>query len=285
MSKIGLVVEGGGMKCAYSAGVIDGLLENNITFDYCIGVSAGSANVASFMAGQHGRNRRFYTDHIKEPLYFGMKSFFKTGNLFNLDYIYGNLTNSDGADPLDYDKIISNPAEYEIVATNAITGKPEYFNKEQLIRDNYVHIKASSAIPAVCKPVFIDGVPYYDGGISDSIPVKRAFDMGCDKVVCILSKSRTFIKTHEKNKLLYSVMCRRYPNTVKDLNGRHIMYRKCQDKMFAAEKAGKAMIFSLESDLKISTYKMDPVVNQKLYDLGHSDFYSRKDELLSFIEK
>ena len=143
---------------------------------------------------------------------------------------------------------------------------------------------ASSAIPAVCKPIFIDGTPYYDGGISDAIPIKRAFDMGCRKVVCILSKSRGFVKTPEKNRLLYSLMCRKYPNIIRALNNRHKMYRHCQDFMFAAEKAGRAFIFSLESDLNISTYKMDPEVNRKLYDLGVSDFEKRKDELAAFLK-
>ncbi len=285
MSKIGLVVEGGGMKCAYSAGVLDAFMDNNITFDYCIGVSAGSANAASFMAGQRGRNIRFYTTHIKEPMYFGVKSLLKTGNLFNLQYIYGTLSNEDGSDMLDFDKIMENPAEYELVATNARTGKPEYFSKEQMIKNNYIHIMASSAIPAVSKPVMIHGKPYFDGGISDAIPVQRAFDMGCDKVVCILSKSRYFIKTPEKNKLLYSALCRKYPKTIADLNNRHRMYKKCQDKMFKAEKEGKAFLFSLESDLKISTYKMDADINQQLYELGLSDYEKMKDQLKEFLRK
>ena len=117
---------------------------------------------------------------------------------------------------------------------------------------------ASSAIPAICKPVMIKGIPYYDGGISDAIPVKRAMDMGCDKVVCLLSKSRNYVKNPEKMKLLYSVMCRKYPNAVEDMNRRHLMYRKCQKRMFKLEDEGKAFLFSLETDEKMSTYTMDP---------------------------
>ena len=87
MSKIGLVLEGGGMKCAYTAGILDAMMDNGVTFDYCIGVSAGSANGVSFVAGQRGRNIRFYTEHINEKGYFGLSSFLKTGNLFGLPYI------------------------------------------------------------------------------------------------------------------------------------------------------------------------------------------------------
>lgn len=101
--KIGLVAEGGGMKCAYGAGILDRFLDDNIHFSYVIGVSAGSANTASYLAGQKGRNRRFYTDHINDPDYFGAKSFLRTGNLFNLRYIYADITNSTGKDPLNYE--------------------------------------------------------------------------------------------------------------------------------------------------------------------------------------
>ena len=110
--KIGLVVEGGGMKCAYNAGILDAFLDHKITFDYCIGVSGGSGNVASYIAGQRGRNLRFFTDHIHYPKYFGLKSLLRTGNLFGLEYIYAELTNSTGKDPLDFAAIMKNPTEY-----------------------------------------------------------------------------------------------------------------------------------------------------------------------------
>lgn len=283
MHKTGLILEGGGMKCAYQAGVLDRFLENGIRFDYVIGVSAGAANGASFMAGQIGRNRRFYTDHVTEPDYFGMKSFIKKGDMFNLSYIYADLSNEDGADYLDYDAVRNNPAEYEVVATNALTGEPAYFGKDKMIRNNYVHIMASSAIPVVCRPVFIDGVPYYDGGISDAIPVKRALDQGCDRIVCVLSKSRYYVKKPEKFRPVYRLMCHKYPEAVKDMDRRHLMYQKCQKRMFKLEEAGRAFVFSLETDLQPGTYKMDPVVNQKLYELGLADFDAKKESLSDFM--
>ena len=283
MSKIGLVVEGGGMKCAYSAGVLDKFLDYNVTFDYAIGVSAGSANLASLMAGQRERNLHFYVDHVKDPLYFGARAFLKTGNLFNLKYIYGDLSNEGGAEALDFDKMLANPCEYELVATNAITGKPTYFSKHQMIKNNLIHIMASSAIPAISRPVFIDGTPYFDGGISNAIPADRALEQGCDKLVFVLSKSRTYTKKPEGMKLLYSLLCRKYPAVIRDLENRHIMYKKCQDRMYELERQGKAFIFSLETDLKVSTYAMDPVLNRKLYDNGLADFDAKKDALFAFM--
>ncbi len=201
MSKIGLVLEGGGMKCAYTAGILDAMMDNGVTFDYCIGVSAGSANGVSFVAGQRGRNIRFYTEHINEKGYFGLSSFLKTGNLFGLQYIYGTLTNSGGADPLDFDAFMKSPMEYWLVATDAQTGKPTYFSKKDMHKDDYRHVMASCAIPAVCRPVEINGRFYYDGGVSDSIPVQKAMDDGCDKLVVILTKPHNFVKEPEKDRL------------------------------------------------------------------------------------
>ena len=178
MSKIGLIVEGGGMKCAYSAGILDAFIDEDITFDYAIGVSAGSANVASFLAGQRGRNLRYYTDWIQDPGYFGIKSFIKTGNLFGLQHIYGDMTNSTGVDPIDFPALSANPTEYWIVATDAATGTPVYFPKSKMKQDDYRCIMASCALPAACKPIEIDGKRYYDGGVTDAIPVQRAMDDG-----------------------------------------------------------------------------------------------------------
>lgn len=283
MNKIGLVVEGGGMKCAYSAGILDAFLKDNINFDYCIGVSAGSANVASYLARQYGRNLRFYTTHISEPGYFGLKSYLKTRNLFGLDYIYGTLSNSDGADALDFDTLIHNPAEFELVTTDAVSGKPHYFHKEDMKKDDYRIIKASSALPAVCAPVEIDGHLYFDGGVSDSIPVKRAFEDGCDKVVVLLSKPRDYVKQPEGMRRFYSYKCRKFPKIVKCLDNRHNTYTKSQHLAYKLEKEGKAFIFAPSKHLAMGTYAMDAQANQNLYDLGISDYNLSKKSLKTFM--
>ena len=157
MEKSGLIVEGGGMKCAYSAGILDAFLDDNVTFDYCMGVSAGAANTASYLAGQRGRNLRFYIEHVKDPRYISIKNLIKTGSLFGLQYIYGTLTNSTGNDPLDYDALAANPSEFHFPATNAATGKAEYFSKEDLGRDDYRGIMATCALPGFCKPISFHG--------------------------------------------------------------------------------------------------------------------------------
>ena len=282
--KIGLVVEGGGMKCAYNAGILDVFLDHQITFDYCIGVSGGAGNVASFVAGQRGRNIRFFTEHIHSPQYFGVKSLLKTGNLFGLQYIYGDLTNTTGKDPLDFPAIMKNPAEYEVAATNAVTGEAEYFGKEDMKQDDYRPIMASSAIPAACRPVVINGVPYYDGGISDAIPVRRALEKGCDRIVVILSKQRDYVRKPQGMRFLYSTLCRKYPKIIEDIDRRHITYRENLQEVFDLEKEGKAFVFAPSEHVKVGTYSMDEKTERILYDLGMKDFAERQEELKDFLK-
>ena len=282
--KIGLVVEGGGMKCAYNAGILDVFLDHQITFDYCIGVSGGAGNVASFVAGQRGRNIRFFTENIHSPQYFGVKSLLKTGNLFGLQYIYGDLTNSTGKDPLDFPAIMRNPAEYEVAATNVVTGEAEYFGKEDMKQDDYRPIMASSAIPAACLPVEINGVPYYDGGISDAIPVRRALEKGCDRIVVILSKQRDYVRKPQGMRFLYSTLCRKYPKIIEDIDRRHITYRENLQEVFDLEKEGKAFVFAPSEHVKVGTYSMDEKTERILYDLGMKDFAERQEELKDFLK-
>lgn len=283
MSRIGLVVEGGGMKCAYGAAVLDRFLDDHISFYYVSGVSAGSANAASFLGGQRGRNLRYYTEHLKEKGYFGFGSFLKTGDLFGLDYIYSTSTNSDGNDPLNWKGVEANPSRYEVVATNALTGEPHYFDKSEMHQDDYQIIKASCALPAACRPRFVNGTPYYDGGVSDSIPADRALSQGCDKVVLILSKPRDFQKKPEGMRWFYTIRCRKYPKIVELLNNRHIAYMKIFRHVFDLEKEGKAFIFCPSEHLPMDTYAMDAEANQNLYNLGLKDYETLRKDFLKFM--
>ena len=282
--KIGLVVEGGGMKCAYNAAILDAFLDHNITFAYCIGASGGSGNLASYLAGQRGRNLRFFTEHIHNPDYFGLRSFLKTGDLFGLQYIYGTLTNSMGKDPLDFPTLKNNPAEYEVVVTNALTGKAEYFGKETMAQDDYRLIMASSAIPAACRPVELNEIPYFDGGLSDAIPVSRALEKGCDRLVVILSKMRDYVRKPQGMRFLYTIRCRKYPQIISLIDHRHIAYNQNLQEVFALEREGKAFVFAPSRPIHVGTYSMNEQSERDLYALGMEDFNQQKDALAAFMK-
>ena len=281
--KIGLVVEGGGMKCAYNAAILDAFLDHNITFAYCIGASGGSGNLASYLAGQRGRNLRFFTEHIHNPGYFGLRSFLKTGDLFGLQYIYGTLTNSMGKDPLDFPSLKNNPAEYEVVVTNAFTGKAEYFGKETMVQDDYRLIMASSAIPAACRPVELNEIPYFDGGLSDAIPVSRALEKGCDRLVVILSKMRDYVRKPQGMRFLYTMRCHQYPQIISLIDHRHIAYNQNLQEVFALEREGKAFVFAPSHPIHVGTYSMNEQLERDLYALGMEDFNQQQDALAAFM--
>ncbi|MDO4478107.1 MAG: patatin family protein [Lachnospiraceae bacterium] len=285
MEKLGLVIEGGGMKCAYSAGILDAFLDDNITFDYVIGVSAGAANAASFLAKQRGRNKRFYTEFINDPDYMGVRHFLKTGEFFGLSYIYQTLSNTGGRAELDFKTLKENPAEFVVPATDAVTGKPHYFQKADMAQDDYRVIMASSALPALSRPVSLNGHLYYDGGVTDAIPVDKALADGCDRLVVLRTKPRDFVKMPEGMKPVYSLMCRRYPETVKALNNRHLMYRRCQARQDELEKEGRAFVFAPSNPPKMGTYTRDKTVEEQLYNLGVLDYKTEKTHLFEWLFK
>lgn len=175
--KTGIIDVGGGFRGIYAVGVLDYCMDQNIKFDLGIGVSAGSANLSSYVAGQRGRNYKFYTEYSFRKQYMSLKNFIFKKSYVDMDYVYGTLCNTDGEYPLDYSTLRDNTMQLFIVATNAKTGEAEYFDKNDIKQDNYNVMKASSAIPFFCKPYTVDEIPYYDGALSDPVPIKRHLNL------------------------------------------------------------------------------------------------------------
>ncbi len=194
-TKVGVVDVGGGYRGIYAAGVLDYCLDNKIFFDLGIGVSAGSANLASYIAGQARRNYQFYTEYGMRKEYAGLRNFLFKKSFVDLDYIYSTLSNSDGENPMDYAAFCRNPMEFLVVAAEAETGKAKYFDKHDIAKDDYNVLKASSAIPFVCHPYAVKDSLYFDGALGDPIPIKKAFEMGCDQVVLILTLPENTVRT------------------------------------------------------------------------------------------
>lgn len=245
--KTGIIDVGGGMRGIYGSGIMDRLMDKGIQFDCYIGVSAGAANVVSYMAEQQGRNYKFYTDYAFRSEYMGMKNYIQTGNYINLDYIYSELSNHDKEDPLNYSEVqrkFDQGKRIVVIATDVETGKPVYFSNEDMGQDNYDVIKASSCVPLVNNPYEINGKKYFDGGLSDSVPVEKAFEMGCDKVVLILTKPRDYYRETDTDKKLSSLIEIRYPNVAKALSIRGDLYNFCLDKAKDMEKEGKVLILA-----------------------------------------
>lgn len=282
--KVGLLVEGGGMKCAFSAGVLDVFLDEGITADICYGISAGSANAASFLAGQKGRNKRFYCEHSKDPQYFGMKNYRKTGSLFGLQYIYGELSNSGGKDPLDFDALAKNPCEFVVVATDE-HGKPAYFGKEDMAKDRYDAIMASSALPAMCQPIDINGTKYFDGGVADSLPIYKMIEDGCEKFIILYSKPKGYTMKPQGYKRMYTRALKEYPDIKIGLDRRHLNYNRSVYKIRELEAEGKVFAFNPSPLIHATTYKIDEELMNKLYDNGVACAKAKIHRLKEFLDE
>lgn len=269
--KTGVIDVGGGLRGIYGAGVLDYCLSENISFDYCIGVSAGSGNLASFLAGQKERNRIFYLDYSFRKEYMSLKNLIKRGSYVNLDYGYSVLSNADGECPLNFPALQANPAEFFAVALEALSGKTKYFGKSDLKQDNYDILKASSSLPLVGKPYVVNGVPYFDGGLNDPVPIAKALADGCDKVIVILTRPRDFIRSSHKDEKKAKLLRRKYPFAAESLRRRAERYNGSVTLAKEYEKAGKALIIAPDDIAGLDTLTKDKAVLEQLYDKGYRD--------------
>lgn len=267
----GIVDVGGGMRGIYAAGILDCCMEHGVHFDCCIGVSAGSANMASYLAGQQGRNYRYYQEYALRKEYMGMGNLLHTGSYINLDYVYGTLSNSGGEDPMDFEALMANPARLFVVATHAETGEARYFTKADLRQDDYRIFMASSCVPGVNKPFVLDGVPYFDGALSDPVPVEKAFSEGCDRVVLLLTKPADVIRKPGKDPILASTIQRRYPVAARQLLLRAQRYNAAIAAAKRYQREGCVLILSPADTFGVDTLKRDKQALQRLYQEGVRD--------------
>ena len=269
--KIGVVDVGGGYRGVYAAGVMDYCMDHAIHFDVGIGVSAGSANLVTYAAGQPRRNLRFYTEYGLRKEYAGLRNFISKRSFLDLDYVYGTLSNSDGENPLDYDAVCKNPMQLITVATNAETGAVKYFDKNDLKQDDYNIFKASCAIPFVCHPYSVDGVPYYDGALSDTIPIEKAFQMGCDKVVLLLTLPEDTIRTPERDIKFAKKIRKKYPRAAEKLVLRTEQYNRGVAKAKEYALQGKLLIVAPDDTCGVHTLCRDATALNALYAKGYQD--------------
>lgn len=263
---IGVIDVGGGLRGIYGAGVFDYCLDHNIHFDYCIGASAGSANIISYAAGQRGRNYNYYFDYCFRKESMSIRNFIKKRSYLDMDYIYSTLYNSDGELPLDYPAVKRSGLPLLIVATSAITGKTVYFTQDDLQQDQYNIIKASCSIPVLNRPYVIHGTPYYDGGISNPIPVEKAFEDGCDRVVIILTKPLDDQVEKSRAESFFShFIDRKFPQVAELMRHHTELYREQLRTAKRYEAEGKALIIAPKTIYHMRTLTKDKAVLQKLY--------------------
>ena len=259
---------GGGFRDIFGAGVFDACLDNGITFDCCIAVSAGAANTVSYLAGQRGRNYRFYTDYAFRKEYMSIGNLVDGKHYLDLNYVYGELSLEGGEDPLDYGRLSQYGGTLNIVATDALTGRPEYFDLSDLKPDDFSVIKASSSIPLVCGKTMVNGRLYYDGGVSDPVPVKRALKLGSDKTVLILTRPSDYEVNPKRDLAIASMMEKEYAKSANALRVHALRYNRAVRLAKKLEQEGKCLIISPDDSCGVNTLTRDKEALDALYNKG-----------------
>ena len=282
MPGVGLVLEGGGMRGLFTAGVLDAFLDAKLFFSYIVGVSAGVCHGINFVAGQRGRTRDINLDNISDKRYVSLSNLLHTGSMFGMDFIFDEVPNR--LYPFDYDAFSRSPAEFVSGVTDVHTGRPRYFGRGSYADINVI-ARASSSIPVFSPIVRYKGGEYLDGGTSDPIPVGKALADGCGRVVAVLTRDRGFTRQPEKFRRVYRRIYRGYPELARCLDTRHEVYNRARARLAALEKEGRALIVAPPEPVGIGRFERDREKLLALYDQGCGQAKRQLPALRRFMEE
>ena len=281
MYSCGLVLEGGGSRGIYTAGVLDAFIENGIEFPYVIGVSMGSCCGASFLGKSLRRQHDVILFSCKDKRYMSLGNLRKEngGAYCNFDWTFGEL--SYDLFPLDHDTFENSGSVFCVVATNAKTGKAEYFYPKSM-RDECPEIRASCSLPGVTKGTEIGGEVYFDGGLIDSIPVDRALEDGCDKAIVILTQYKGYIKpvTNRNFKKPFKT----YPLIGDAIINRSIFYNNQLERVRELEAEGKVLVIQPLTDLRCNALEKSPEKLEAIYQLGYTQGKQYIEKVRDFMK-
>lgn len=282
----GLILEGGGMRGAYTAGALELLMERDIELSYVIGVSAGVCQGASYISKQLGRNKKVTIDMSLDPRYIRYKGVFDGTGLFNMDFIFDKIPNE--LVKYDYDAYRNSKQKLIAVATDCLTGNPVYLDCHNA-KDNdelNMMIRASSSLPLFAPIVKLREWQLLDGGLSDSIPIKKSIDDGNTKNLVILTRQRGYRKKPNKGHIVYkNLLGKECRGAVNALKNRHKHYNKTLDNLEKYNEKGLAFILAPSKDLKIKRAEKDINKLEQLYELGYNDAKNQYEVILSYLAK
>lgn len=282
MIKAGLVVEGGGMRGVYSSGVLDFFIEKDLFFENNYGVSAGACHLCSYLAKQYKRAFRVNVDYLNDKRYCSVHSLLKTGNLFGAEMLYDIIPNE--LNLFDYDTYNKNESNFYVVITDINTGKPEYVKIGDLKKD-IIYVRASSSLPLLAQNVKINDKEYLDGGISDSIPIKKSIADGNKKNVVILTRDSTYRKGKNSLMPIIKLKYKKYPNFVKSMADRYIVYNEILDFIKELENNGDVFVIRPKKPVNIGRTEKNREKLEALYNDGYNDAKDCYEELLKYLGK
>ncbi|MBO5706012.1 MAG: patatin family protein [Bacteroidaceae bacterium] len=265
--KTGLVLEGGGLRGLFTAGVLDVMMERDIKVDGIVGVSAGACFGCNYVSKQPGRILRYNVNMTKEPRYMGLRPLLRTGNLMDPEFAYHTLP--DEIDIFDKDTFNKSSVEYHVVCTDVLTGEPVYKHLTPPVDYDFMEwLRASSALPLVSIPVELEGRQLLDGGMSDSIPLKYFQNLGYEHNIVILTQPKGFTKKRTKLMPLFHTLMRKYPAVIDVMNRRHIMYNAQLEYLAQEEKAGRITVIAPDDTLPIGRTEQNVEKMKRVYQMG-----------------
>ncbi|WP_368504617.1 patatin family protein [Alkalihalophilus sp. As8PL] len=272
MDRVSLVLEGGGMRAVYTAGVLEALMKHEIEIPHVIGVSAGACNGSSYVSKQIERNKKVNIDYIDRPEYLSFKNLVKTRSIFGWDFIFNTLPNE--LEPFDFDTFNRSEQTFTIVTTKLDTGEPFYFDKNLPKDDLLTVLKASSSIPLLAPPVVYKEQTYFDGGVADPIPVERSLAEGHKKHLIVLTQNAGYQKTPMRFTRFARWSFRNHPAFLKTMLTRYQRYNQSLKKVEEMEANGEAFVIRPKMPVRVSRLEKNKNRLEALYNEGVKDMES-----------
>lgn len=270
VENVGLVLEGGGMRGLYTCGVLEYFMENDLYFNYVIGVSAGACNATSYISRQQRRNEKVIIGFIKDWRYMSFRNLILSKSYFGMDFIFDEIPNKYV--PFDFKTFYESPGVFLVGATDCQTGQPMYLNKDDL-GEQFQAMRASASLPMLSPIVHYKGYELLDGGISDSIPIKKSIQDGNTKNIIVLTRNKGYRKRPGKFNALLKLKYRRYPLLIETMLNRYKNYNETLDYIEHLETKGEVVVIRPSQELEVSRLEKDP---QKLRSLLHQGYEDTK---------
>ena len=274
--KSALVLEGGGMRGIFTCGVLDYLMDNKISFPYSVGVSAGACNGLSYMSHQRGRGKYSNIDLLAKYKYIGIRPLLKRRGLIDQQLLFHRFP--DRILPYNYKAYAENPGRFEMVTTDCVSGKPCYWEEKYDEKRIIDIVKASSSLPYACPIIYVDGKPMLDGGIVDSIPLQRAFDLGYENCVVVLTRNKGYRKS-EKEVMVPHFIYKEYPRLRVALRNRNKVYNEQLELVERLEDEGKIKVIRPLKPIVVDRMETNERKLTDLYEEG-SDSATRMFEVI-----
>ena len=262
----GLILEGGGMRGVFTSGVLDNLMDRGIRFPYTIGVSAGACNGISYMSEQRGRAKYCNIDLLEKYRYIGLKHLLLKGNIMDFDLLFRRIP--EELYPYDYEKYAAQEGVFEMVTTSCKSGNPCYFNEKHDARRIIEIVRASSSLPFVSPIAYVDGEPMVDGGVSDSIPLLRARELGYNNNIVVLTRNKGYRKPEKETKVP-PLFYRKYPALREAIRSRNAIYNKQISLVEELEEQGKLIVLRPERPIVVDRMERNTQKLIDLYDEGY----------------